>query len=61
MKFVQIDVENAATVIANRNPNNNLYFLRYSDSDLKNYNQWQMDAKIIPECNWFLRLEGDKE
>jgi len=54
MKFVQIDVENAATVIANRNPNNNLYFLRYSDSDLKNYDKWQMDAKIIPECNWFL-------
>ena len=61
MKFVQITIMEAMTLIGRGAKVDGLFYLRYNNADLKCYNEYTVDSKDLHSMKWFLLEEDENE
>lgn len=61
MKFVQITIMEAMTLIGRGAKVDGLFYLRYNNADLKCYNKYTVDSKDLHSMKWFLLEEDENE
>ena len=57
MKLVEIDVMEAMALISKGREIEGLFYMRYSNSDILRYNNYEVDSKDLHKLKWFLLEE----
>ena len=61
MKLVEINVMEAMEFIAKGREIDGLYYMRYTNSDILRYNNYEVDSKDLHKLKWFLLEEKTDE
>ena len=61
MKLVEINIMEAMEFIAKGREIDGLYYMRYSNSDILRYNNYDVSSKELHKLKWFLLEEKTDE
>ena len=59
MKLVEINIMEAMEFIAKGREIDGLYYMRYTNSDILRYNNYEVSSKDLHKLKWFLLEEDD--